>query len=62
MPAGVRRDHPVSRREGRDLVIPHAVVQEAAVQQDQRVASAAVVVGKTAVFAVKPGHVGYHDN
>ncbi|BDM69891.1 hypothetical protein HEK616_33780 [Streptomyces nigrescens] len=40
--AGIGRDDAVPRGEGRYLVVPHAVVQEAAVQQDEGLAGAGV--------------------
>ncbi|WP_345410009.1 hypothetical protein [Nonomuraea salmonea] len=40
MAAGVVRDDPVAVGERRDLVVPHRVVEEAAVQQDDGLAGA----------------------
>ncbi|BFO19061.1 hypothetical protein SHKM778_54490 [Streptomyces sp. KM77-8] len=62
--ADIGGDHPVLGGQGRDLGVEDAVVGEAGVQQDHRVAGPGVAVGEVAVGGGEEAQIrsSIHDN
>src|SRR5215208_4796090 len=61
VPPPVVADGPVKAREGHELIVPHAAIEEAVVKQDQRMAFSPDIVVELGSVYPNPAFVLDHD-